>query len=97
VGKRLVCNQVFESSILSVSTISCPVCNVIERRAASLPIYPYRCSRCRRCFQCGHGLIGYDYWVCFDGFKKPTEFDPGVVAMVLKELPDVAEAVLAPR
>ena len=42
--------------------------------------YPYRCSRCGECFLCGHKLLGYEFWVCSDGYKKPTRPDPGVTA-----------------
>lgn len=43
-------------------------------------IYPYRCSRCGGCFLCQHDLVGYEYWICHDGYEKPTQPDRGVDA-----------------
>lgn len=51
---------------------------VEEVNANGERIYPYRCSRCGGCFLCEHKQIGYEFWVCRDGYHKPTTPDPGV-------------------
>ena len=58
---------------------ACTLHDVIEQDAQQRDVYPYRCSCCGRCFLCAHRLIDYAFWICHDGFNKPTTFDPGVL------------------
>ena len=56
--------------------VVCTLCNAIEETKAGR-VYSYRCSRCGECYACSHELIGYDFWICKDGARKPTTYDPG--------------------
>lgn len=61
------------------SPAACTMHTVQELNNEGQWVYPYRCSRCGGCFLCAHTLIDYAYWVCADGYRKPTLPDPGVL------------------